>query len=122
MADEITYRNTLSVRKGTLVQAVDSGQSLATMTGTTSIGGVQTVGTSDEALTIGSDVGTLGFAWFLNTATTNYVEIGVKPAGTFYPLIKLKAVESAGFRFGTNAPYVKANTASVNLHYVLYAD
>jgi len=122
MADELTYRHSLSVRKGTLVQSHDSGALLATMTGDNATGGVQAIGTGHGAIVIGAEVATTGWAWFRNTDTTNFVTIGVDAIGTFWPLVKLKPGETASFRLGTNAPYAKADTATVNLHYMIYED
>ena len=83
--------------------------------------GVASIGTSHEALPMG-DVSTAGWARLENLDATNYVEIGVVVTGTFYPTIKLKATEFCVVRLGTNAPYARANTAAVQLDYVILQD
>jgi len=55
-------------------------------------------------------------AHFWNRDPTNFVTIGVKPAATYYPLVRLNAGESFIFRLSQGiAPYAKADTAAVKL-------
>ena len=123
MAQEITVTARLSVSKGFLVQKMDPGAVLIDMSGTAAIGGAQDIGTSTNAESITmSDVSSAGYAWFRNTDTTNYVEIGTGTGASFAPFIKLKAGEIAVCRLGTNAPTAKANTAAVKLQYYILAD
>lgn len=84
-------------------------------------GGVQTIGTTEELLAVG-DVATKGYARFMNIDATNYVEIGSYVAATFYPLIKLKAGETAVCRLSAVTVYARANTAAVNLDYMIFSD
>jgi len=122
MSNEITLSQSLKVQKGYFTFGPRAINSLGvTMTGTHSDGRVQDIGTTEESLAISADVATLGYCTMRNNDTTNYVQIGVKPSGTFFPLLKLKPGESAQFRWDPSAtPYAKANTASVPLeHYTL---
>ncbi len=123
MAQEITVTARLSVSKGFLVQKTDPGTILVDMSGTTAIGGAQDIGTSTnaEAITM-SDVSSAGYAFFRNTDTTNFVEIGTGTGVSFVPFLKLKAGEAAVCRLGTNAPTAKANVAAVKLQYYIIAD
>lgn len=121
MAQEITLTLKMSVAKGYLVQKFDPGTILVDLTGTTAIGGVQDIGTTAEALSI-TDVSTAGYAYFRNTDTTNFVEIGTGTAGSFVAFAKLKAGEAAILRLGTNAPTARANTASVRLQFYILSD
>lgn len=69
------------------------------------------------ALATGS-ISTTGVCWFKNLDSTNYVEIGVQVAGTFYPVIRLNAGESYPVRLSQGVTfYRRANTASVLLEY-----
>jgi len=68
-----------------------------------------------EALTVG-DVGTLGWAWFRNLDATNFVQIGVDVAATFYPLVRLNAGEAGCFRLAHGiTAYAQADTGAVVL-------
>lgn len=82
---------------------------------------VQSIGHSaDEALDKG-DLTTLGWAMFYNRDATNYVTIHHGDDGT--AVLKLKAGETAGpLRLGTNTPWALANTAAVELEYLIIED
>jgi len=123
MADEITVNLKLTVLKGSLSQRFDPGQLTFDMTGSVGSGGIAAIPTTaaGTALNVGS-VTTAGWSWFRNTDSTNYIDVGVQVAGTFYPCAKLKAGEAAVLRLGTNAPYARANTATANLHYFIFQD
>lgn len=125
MANEITINLRLLVENGFLVHKEEPGTQSITMTGKRGCGGIQNIGTTAvapaEAVAVG-DTGTAGWAFFRNTATANYVEIGVFVSSTFYPFVKLKAGESCILRLGTNAPYALANTAAVDLQYYILSD
>ncbi len=85
-------------------------------------GGVQTIGTSAEALGV-ADLVTVGYARFRNMDATNYVQIGPYVSGTFHPAIKLKPGDPATLRLDpTNPWYAKANTAAVKLQYMIFED
>lgn len=121
MAQEITLSLKMQVAKGYLTQKFDPGTVLVDMSGTTAIGGSQDIGTTAEALSI-TDVSTAGYAYFRNTDTTNFVEIGTGTGGSFVSFAKLKPGEVAILRLGTNAPTARANTAAVKLQFYILAD
>lgn len=80
---------------------------------------VQNIGTSEEALGLGS-ISTVGYCIFHNCDATNYITIGKTGAND---IIKLKAGEWVGpVRLGTNAPYAIANTAACELEYIIFED
>lgn len=84
--------------------------------------GVQNVGTTHEVLEV-SGLLNLGMAYFKNLDDTNFVDIGVDVAATFYPLIRLLPGESTVFRFtATSTPYLKADTAAVRVQAAVYED
>ena len=84
--------------------------------------GVQNVGTTHEVLGV-SGLLNLGMAYFKNLDDTNFVDIGVDVAATFYPLIRLLPGESTVFRFtATSTPYLKADTAAVRVQAAVYED
>ena len=91
MANEISCTLKLSVTKGNLVHVENPGVANITLNGSNASGGVASIGTSAEALPMG-DTGTPGYAFFRNTDTTNYVEIGTGTT-TFTTFMKLKAGE-----------------------------
>jgi hypothetical protein len=80
----------------------------------------QSVGTSEEALDIG-DIATGGYFIAVNRDATNYVEIRSGTGAT--DLVRLNAGEVCMFRMSadSSAPYAIANTASVDLEYILIA-
>jgi hypothetical protein len=121
MANEISVSLRLAVNNGFIVHQENPGTNSLDMTGVVATGGIQSIGTTEEILTMG-DVTSPGYAYFRNCDKANYVEIGVKPAATFYPFAKLKYGEAAIIRLGTSAPYAKANTGAVSLQYYILAD
>lgn len=120
MADEITLNLKVKYDKNGVVDSRTFSDNVD-VTGSAMCGGVQTIGTTEEALAIG-DVGTKGYARFLNIDATNYVEIGNYTGGTFYPFIKLKPGESSVCRLAAVTIYAKANTASVRVDYMVFED
>jgi len=58
---------------------------------------------------------------FRNLDATNFVEIGYDDSG-FKNVIKLKAGETFITRISQSAPYAKADTAAVELFYIIYED
>ena len=119
MANEISVTVKLGVEKGSLVQTWNPFLQQITMIGDNGAGGIQAIGfAAHEAIVVG-DTGTAGWSYFRNTSDTYSVEIGVQVGATFYPFAKLLAGEAGLIRLGTNAPYAKAATASVNLQYFI---
>lgn len=121
MANEIQVTTKLAVSKGFLVHAENPGIIQVNMTGTTAAGGAQDIGTTGETITV-TDVGTAGYAYFRNTSSTEFVELGTGTAGSFVAFAKLKAGECCILRLGTNSPTARAQTSSVKLQFYILAD
>lgn len=122
MAD-INVTGHLILTKGNLKRSFTTTKSFDFVASApTMAAGVASIGfAAHEAVPMG-DVSTAGWARLENLDSTNYVEIGVEVAATFYPFLKLKAGEFCVIRLGTNAPYAKANTAAVQLDYEIFQD
>ena len=120
MANELTYQFQSLLSNGGLTDSYASSSQSADQTSALLIRNVQNIGTSDEALALG-DVATPGFAVFKNLDDTNFVEIGVG-TGPFVPFLKLKPGEQCMCRLGTTAPRAQADTAAVDLFYIIYSD
>lgn len=79
-------------------------------------GGSQTIGFAAHEALVVTDITTLGVVHFRNRDATNFVEIGVDVAGTFYPVVRLNANESWIFRSAQGITlYAQADTAAVIL-------
>jgi hypothetical protein len=122
MANEISVTQNITATKGN--QTYTRSRSYrADWTTARQDGQVQSIGTTHEALTVSTDVATNGWGYFTNLDATNYVELGLVVAATFYPFAKLKPGESAEFRVaGGAALYAKANTAACDLDWVILND
>jgi len=116
MSDEITVSCSLRLTNGDLKESRSANSVRADQTNQKSIGGVQAIGTVEEAITVG-DLATTRFAYFRNLDATNYVEIGVKPAFTFYPLLLLSAGDPPQLiKIASGVTlYARAHTAAVNI-------
>lgn len=121
MANEITATTSLSVANGSSKLSRSTSKRI-TQNAVGTYQNTQAVGTAYEAVAIGADLGTAGFALFTNLDLTNYVEIGLEVAATFYPFIKLKAGESAQVRLATSTLFAKANTSAVKLEVIALTD
>lgn len=121
MAAEITVELSVSFRKGSSMDGLDPGPISVTMTGTNILRNRQTVGfAAEEALLLG-DVPAGGWAIFVNRDASNYVRIRGLSGQT--PLVRLRAGEPAAFRIDAGAtPTVQADTAAVELDYLLVED
>ena len=87
-----------------------------TVTGDAFEHAVQSVGTTEEALAQGADLGTPGYAMIVNLDATNYVEIG-STTGVYD--IKLKAGEAALYRHNSATIYAKANSSACLVEYII---
>jgi hypothetical protein len=125
MANEINMTMALTLANGDLDSMTIPARTLAITQNTAApvrVAGTQIIGTTEEALTV-TDLTTPGVCYLRNRNATNYVEIGVVPDATFYPLIKLKAGEMAMFRItGSVTPYAKANTGACIVERVILDD
>ena len=118
MAQEINVSVSLSATKGYLSESVVTAVN-PDMAGTRSFANVQAIGTTHEVLVVNADIATAGWAYFRNLDATNYVELGVVVAATFYPFAKLKAGVPQLIHLSSTAIYAKANTAACDLKYII---
>lgn len=119
MSDEITISQSFALLKSNSRYNLNPITTKVDWSGTHKHASTQDIGTSDEALSIGADLGTAGWAIFTNLDTTNYVEVGTKP-GAFVPFLKILPGETVMCRISNSALYARANTATVKLDYVIF--
>ena len=122
MANELKITTQLRLSKGSVSLIIGTASHYVDVSGDHSIHRTQEVGfAAAEALDIG-EITTVGYCWFRNLDADNFVEIGYDDSG-FKNLIKLKAGEQCGpVRLGQDAPYAQADTAAVDLEYVIIED
>jgi hypothetical protein len=122
MANEITVSLTLAVSNGKISERHQASFRADQATAAGPGPGYQVIGTTHEAIAV-PDVANKGFAFIKNLDDTNFVEIGIDNAGTFVPLLRLKAGEAAVCRFSPTASiYARANTAPVAIHAMIYSE
>jgi hypothetical protein len=122
MANEIRTSVRLQVTKGNLTIDRSTNSGRATMSGTRMSSVVQNIGTTYEAVSISSEVGTAGWAYLKNNDTTNYVEVGLEVSAAFHPFLKLKAGEAAVLRLATDTIFARADTAATDLEITVLED
>lgn len=121
MANEITIKSKIELTNGDVTWPAEEIRQNVDQTNARVYAETQNIGTSHEALTTGS-LTAARWARFKNADATNYVEIGVEVAAAFHALIKLKAGEMCDVPVATNSLYAQANTAAVELVYILFDD
>jgi len=122
MSQEITSSLSLSIANGNLSFSRSISNKID-MAGTHFGEVAQTIGTTEEALAINTDIATLGIALFRNLDATNYVTIGIVVSATYYPFARLKPGEAYPLRLEPGvAYYAKAHTASVVLEHAVAED
>jgi hypothetical protein len=119
MANEITYSGELTIINGTFTPPPYPISGSADQAAAGVCYDVQNVGTSEETLDLGN-VTTAGWAFFKNLDDTNFVHIGPDASG-IQNFIKLKAGEACGpIPLATTTIKAKADTAAVELEYIVY--
>lgn len=128
MADEFTVSSLLRISKGFQQDIKNASNIRITQTGDGSAGGVQNIGTSAEAIDLG-DVVTTGLCWFrnLDPVDGNFVQLGMDVGGGgFEEFIKILPGEPCGpFRLdmvATGVLQAKADTAAIELQYIIYEE
>ena len=121
MSKEITVAGRLVFDDGKTRVAFHKGAIEIDSSGKQVIHHVQSIGTSEGALDLG-DFTSLGVAMFYNRDAKNFVEI--RPAAGVADFLKLKPGEFAGpMRLASDAaPRAIANTAAVELEYIIIED
>jgi hypothetical protein len=118
MADELNLVLSINFSKGN-AEISRSISKDVTITGDAYNSAVQSIGTSEEEVAQGAEVGTPGFVFVHNMDATNYIEIG-STTGVYD--IKLKAGEWAIYRHNSATIYAKANTGACLLEYIIFED
>ena len=119
MADEITLTVGTIASKGSLSVQLAPRTFQTDLSGTKFIRNVQAVGTTHEALVVG-DLASAGVYSITNLDTTNFAELGVDVAGTFYPVDKILPGETIQSRLSSLSRHVQADTAAVNLDILIF--
>lgn len=79
--------------------------------------GIQAIGTSEEAITIPTDLGTVGKIWMKNLDLTNFVDYG---AVTLQLPFRLNPLEAVVIRLATQGLFLKADGAEIRLEYKMF--
>lgn len=116
MANEATVTVSLQFAKGSVDLTLSDAAKTFDVTGTRYQRAVQSVGTSEEALDMG-DITDPGWAYFRNLDASNFVEIRAATGDT--ACIRINAGESCCFRLVATAPFVMADTAAIDLEYMI---
>ena len=87
-------------------------------------GGVQNIATTAENVDYGDLTSAqVGYAFFQNLDSTNYIDLGQSDTGTIKPIVRLKAGEFAVFRITASQQLMaQANTAACNLYFEIFRD
>lgn len=113
MANELTISGSMSFSKDGVTSSVTKTGVQVTISGSKVTEIVQAVATSEEALDLG-DITAPGYTMIENLDATNYVSL--RRATGEGNVIKILAGKFAGpFQFEATAPFVIANTATVNI-------
>lgn len=122
MANELRVNCGIDWDNGTASPLRVAFSKLVTTTGGNAFHNVQTVGSSEEALVLNSDITTEGYCLFKNLDTS--IAIHIRAASGATNLITLNAGEVALFRLATaaSAPYVIAASGTPKLEYWILPD
>ncbi len=119
MANELTLSATLAYADAESAdEALQIAELKANVAALKYIKHKQNIGITEEAIDLG-EVASLGWGMFVNRDATNFLELRVATAGTKF--VKLKPGEFAFFRFGSGitAPFAIADSAPVQLEYII---
>ncbi len=118
MADEIKISAFLSMNKGGSTPSLLFPADTFDMTGTDFIMGRQTATTTTAALEIGR-ITQPGLMMLINKDATNYVELGGATFTIGNGVVRVNAGEPCVFRWRGTTPFILANTASVEVAYLI---
>jgi hypothetical protein len=123
MANELQITMSANLANGTLKDSFQPGTVQVTQNAKGEFAITASVGTSEQDLTVPSDLVTLGYAFLRNLDAANFVEYGPKSAGVMVPFGKLKAGEVACVRLfpGITIRW-KADTAPVQVQIKILND
>lgn len=119
MANEITITGILKCYNSTqgIDQEMRRENISVDMTGDSYVRHIQTVGTSEEALELGQDIGTPGYVMIRNLDSTNFVSL--RRATGEGNCIKILAGKFALFQWAASAPFAIADTSPVRIEVLL---
>lgn len=121
MANEISITASLSVAKGNLAtESLTVSAVHATLTGKQITKGTQTIPTTagGTAVVLGG-LGSVGWIHVKNLDTTNYVDLMTAVSGTAFARLKPGEVALLRLPPAITAPAALANTASVDIEFLL---
>tara|TARA_R100001129_G_scaffold30855_3_gene20378 strand:- start:2695 stop:3054 length:360 start_codon:yes stop_codon:yes gene_type:complete len=81
---------------------------------------IQEIGTSNEQISVVSDIATYGYIFLKNLDSTNYIEIADENDSNYF--CKLKAGEFSLFRAADSTYWARANTSACNLEVTVIED
>ena len=118
MADEITITASLAVKNGVVDEVLARVASQFDQTGTECAKFQQSIGTTEEAINLGVDIGTLGYILAINLDPTNFVSLRrATGEGNF---IRLEANGGmALFKCSATAPFAIADTAACRVQFLI---
>jgi len=121
MADDaISLQFQMSLANGTLADSYSASNLAADQVTAALVRNVQTIPfATHNALDLGSVV-TPGWSVFVNLSETDFVQVGIDIAAVFYPFLTLEPLEQMMCHIATAAPYAQADTAAVDLFYIIY--
>lgn len=119
MANEITIDCAFVFEKGVVrITGPELGEINIDVAGSEFVHHIQSIGTSEEAIYMGADIGTPGLAIFKNLDTTNYVSIRrATGEGAFMRIYPGKYAIIP--YLAATAPYAIADTAACRLEYLI---
>lgn len=116
MANELTLNASLNFTKGTRKVLISKANIQVDVAGTDFVHMTQTIGTSAEALDLG-DITTPGYIFIFNRDTTNFIEVRDGASGA--DVVKVGPGKVALFELATATPNAIADTAAVEVEYVI---
>lgn len=116
MANEATIQCSITFSKNGVTVPFGIPAKLRDVAGDRYVQTLQVIGTAEEALQKG-ELGTLGWCLAINRDATNFVTI--RAATGLATGIKLGPGDPCLFKCGGNAPFAIADTAPVNLEFIL---
>ena len=120
MSAELAMQFQIALNNGTLRDSYSGQQLGADQVTAALVRNVQTIPfATHNALDLGSVV-TPGWAVFVNLSATDFVQVGIDVAAVFHPFLTLDPLEQMMCHIATTAPYAQADTAAVDLFYIIY--
>ena len=119
MSLEITWQIQLLLNNGDLKDQFSSSSIAADQAVQGAFRNTFLVPIAYAALGIG-DLAAPGVGIFQNLDDTNYVQVGIEVAATFYPFLTLLPGEADFVRVATSTLFAQSNLAPTRLFYILY--